>query len=34
MIYKDGIEVGRIIETPQESLEKDILNIVNETMNP
>ncbi len=28
IFYKDGKEVGRIIETPNESLEKDLYNIV------
>lgn len=28
IIYKDGSEIGRIIETPAESLEKDLLKIV------
>jgi thiol-disulfide isomerase/thioredoxin len=28
IIYKNGIEIGRIIETPNESLEKDLLEIL------
>jgi len=28
ILYKDGIEMGRIIETPVESLEKDLLRIL------
>ncbi len=28
IIYKDDIEVGRIIETPKKSLEKDLWKIV------
>jgi hypothetical protein len=30
IIYDKDKEIGRIIETPQESLEKDLVNIVNE----
>ena len=29
IFYKNDQEVGRIIETPKESLEKDLLNIIN-----
>lgn len=29
IIYRNGIEVGRIIETPNKSLEKDLLKILN-----
>lgn len=28
IFYKDGIEIGRIVETPAESLEKDICGII------
>ena len=28
IFYKDGKEIGRIVETPAESLEKDLLKIV------
>lgn len=28
IFYKDDVEIGRIVETPRESLEKDILKIV------
>lgn len=28
IFYKDGIEIGRIVETPSESLEKDLLKII------
>ena len=28
IFYKDGIEIGRIVETPYESLEKDLLKIL------
>lgn len=28
IVYKDGVELGRIIETPEVSLEKDLLKIV------
>ena len=28
ILYKDGIELGRIVETPIESLEEDIFNIL------
>ncbi|MGB9663477.1 MAG: thioredoxin family protein [Ignavibacteria bacterium] len=28
ILYKNDSEIGRIIETPQETLEKDILNII------
>jgi hypothetical protein len=28
IFYKDGIEIGRIVETPAESLEKDLLRII------
>lgn len=28
ILYRNGIEIGRIIETPQESLEKDMLEIL------
>ena len=28
IFYKDGNEIGRIIETPEESLEKDLLKIL------
>jgi len=34
IIFKEGIEVGRIVETPQISLEEDILKIVNQALNP
>ncbi len=30
IFYRNGEEIGRIIETPQESLEKDLLGIVKE----
>lgn len=33
IFYKDGHEIGRIIETPNESLEKDLNNIINLTEN-
>lgn len=29
IFYRNGEEIGRIIETPQESLEKDLLGIIN-----
>ncbi len=29
IVYKDGIEAGRIIETPKTSLEADLLQIIN-----
>ena len=29
IVYKDGFEMGRIIETPNESLEKDLVKFVN-----
>jgi len=29
IVYKDGYEMGRIIETPQESLEKDLVRYFN-----
>lgn len=29
IIYKDKIEIGRIIEAPAESIEKDLVNILN-----
>ena len=29
IIYKEGMELGRIIETPQESIEKDLAKIIN-----
>jgi thiol-disulfide isomerase/thioredoxin len=29
IIYEDGEEIGRIVETPIETLEKDFINIVN-----
>lgn len=29
IFYKEGKEIGRIIESPEKSLEKDILNILN-----
>ncbi len=28
IFYKDGSEIGRVVETPAESMEKDLLNIV------
>ena len=28
ILYKDGSEIGRIVETPAESLEKDLLRII------
>jgi hypothetical protein len=28
IFYKDGSEIGRIVETPAESLEKDLLKIL------
>ena len=28
IFYKDGSEIGRIVETPVESLEKDLLKIL------
>jgi thiol-disulfide isomerase/thioredoxin len=28
IVYRDGKEIGRIIETPEETLEKDLLNII------
>lgn len=28
IVYKEGTEIGRIIETPEESLEKDLLKII------
>ncbi len=28
IFYKDGNEIGRIVETPFESLEKDLLKII------
>lgn len=30
IFYKDGKEIGRIIESPEKSLEEDFLNIVNQ----
>jgi len=30
IFYRNGKEIGRIIETPQESLEKDLLRIISE----
>ena len=30
IFYKDGSEIGRIVETPAESLEEDLLKIVSE----
>lgn len=29
IVYRDKTEIGRIIETPEETLEKDLLNILN-----
>jgi hypothetical protein len=29
IFYKDGVEVGRIVEAPKHSLEIDIINILN-----
>lgn len=29
IFYKNGMEIGRIVETPQKSLEADILDIIN-----
>lgn len=29
IFYKNGLEIGRIVETPQKSLEADILDIIN-----
>ena len=28
IFYKDGSEIGRIVETPVESMEKDLLKII------
>ena len=28
ILYKDGVELGRIVETPIESMEDDIFNIL------
>jgi len=32
IVYKNGIEVGRIIETPEKKLERDLWNIISETL--
>ena len=29
IFYKNGIEIGRIIESPEKSIEKDFLKILN-----
>jgi thiol-disulfide isomerase/thioredoxin len=34
IIYRDGKEVGRIIETPVKSLEEDLLNIILKSQKP
>lgn len=28
IVYRRGIEIGRIVETPQESIEKDLLDVI------
>jgi thiol-disulfide isomerase/thioredoxin len=33
IVYKDGLEIGRIIEQPHNSLEKDLLTIINKHNN-
>jgi hypothetical protein len=31
LIFKDAIEIGRIVENPMESLEKDLFEIIKKT---
>lgn len=32
IIYKDGVEIGRIIESPKESLDKDLVKIIRKNL--